>query len=227
MTDNTRAEADASAEPALIRRARRARRDEVAEPAAPVETTLIKIRPMARPARFRLRHKGLLLTFVIMVLIPPLAALWYLETRAAPQFASSIGFTVRSEELQSATDFLGGVGAALGGGGSKDSDILYEFIRSQELVSTVQGRLDLEALFSRHHVSDPLFGFAPDGTIEDLTDYWQRMVRISYDSGSGLMELRVLAFSPREAQAIAETIFDESSIMINALSAVAREDATA
>ena len=64
------------------------------------------------------------------------------------------------------------------------------------------------------------------GTIEDMTRFWQRMVRISYDSGSGLMELRVLAFTPEDAVAIAEAIEDESSRMINALSAQAREDAT-
>lgn len=198
-----------------------------ARPVRPEETTIIKVRPMARPARFRLRHKGLIAAFLIMVLVPVGIAAWYLETRAAPQYASILGFTVRSETAQSATDLLGGVGAALGGGGNEDSDILYEFIHSQELVEAVDARLGLKALFSRHHATDPVFGFAPGGTIEDLTEYWRRMVRISYDSGSGLMELRVLAFDPEEARAIARAIHEESSEMINALSAVAREDATA
>lgn len=73
---------------------------------------------------------------------------------------------------------------------------------------------------------DPLLSFDPDGTIEDLVDYWERMLRISYDSGSGLIEMRVLAFDPQEAQAIAQEIYLESSETVNELSAVAREDAT-
>ena len=46
-----------------------------------------------------------------------------------------------------------------------------------------------------------------------------------YDTGTGLMELRVLAFDPNDANAIAEAVFAESSSMINELNAIAREDA--
>lgn len=187
---------------------------------------VIRVRPMARPARFRLRHKGLVLAFLILVAGPIGAAVWYLETRAVDQYASTLGFTVRSEELPSASDLLGGIGASLGGGGAaRDADILYEFIRSQELVAKIDARLDLRALYARHAVIDPVFAFDRGGTIEDLTSYWSRMVRISYDAGSGLMELRVLAFDAAEAQAIAQAIYEESTAMINALSAIAREDA--
>lgn len=194
---------------------------------AAADRTVIRVRPMAKPARFKLRHMGLLFAFLIMVAVPVGAAYWYLETRAIDQYASTLGFTVRNEEAPSATDLLGGVGAALGGGGTKDSDILYEFIRSQELVAIIDAQLDLQSLYSRHYDVDPVFGLAPDGTIEDLTAYWDRMVRISYDSASGLMELSALAFEPDEAKAIAEAIFTESSRMINDLSAIARADATA
>jgi capsular polysaccharide transport system permease protein len=188
----------------------------------------VKIRPVAQPARARRRHWGLLFAFLIMVAGPIGASAWYLYERAEDQFASTLGFTVRSEDISSAADLLGGLGASLGGssGGGSDTDILYEFIRSQEMVSLVDARLDLRAIYSRHAVTDPVFGFAPDGMIEDLTEYWRRMVRISYDAGSGLMELRVLAFDPAEAKAIAEAIYDESTEMINELSAIARADAT-
>jgi capsular polysaccharide transport system permease protein len=51
------------------------------------------------------------------------------------------------------------------------------------------------------------------------------MVKIFYDRGSGLVEIRVLAFAPEDAKAVAEVIFQESSDMINQLSAIARADA--
>jgi capsular polysaccharide transport system permease protein len=134
---------------------------------------------------------------------------------------------VQSEEEPASAGLLGGVGAALGGSTSPDSQILYEFIRSQDMVASIDAQLDLRALYSRHADIDPVFGFDPGGTIEDLTRYWQRMVRVSYDGASGLMELRVLAFDPAEAQMIAEAIAEESGRLVNALAAVAREDATA
>jgi capsular polysaccharide transport system permease protein len=52
------------------------------------------------------------------------------------------------------------------------------------------------------------------------------MVKIYYDSGTGLIELRVSAFSPEDARTIANSIFESSSNMINEISAIAREDST-
>ncbi|SMY09246.1 sugar transporter [Flavimaricola marinus] len=194
----------------------------------PGQRPTIQIRPVAQPARVKRRHWGLLLAFLIMVAAPIAISAWYLYQRAEDQYASTLGFTVRSEDISSAADLLGGLGASLGGssGGGSDTDILYEFIRSQELVTLIDERLDLRGIYSRHAQTDPVFAFDPDGYIEDLTSYWRRVVRVSYDAGSGLMELRVLAFSPDEAKAIAEAIYDESSAMINELSAIARADAT-
>ncbi len=201
----------------------RAKRAAMAQKPVPIAYTP---RPPAKPAHAKPRHWFMFFAFIIMVAAPVSAAGWYLYTRAADQFASTLGFTVRSEDVSSAVDILGGLGSTLGGGGGGDSDILYEFIRSQELVRAIDTKVDLQTMFSRHVEQDPVLGFDPSGTIEDLTNYWRRMVRVSYDSGSGLIELRVLAFDPAEAKQIASAIYDESSTMINALSAIARSDAT-
>ena len=188
----------------------------------------IVIRPLARRSRTKARHWGLIAAFIIMVVLPTAVTVWYLQSKAVDQYASTVAFTVRSEDVSSAADLLGGIGQGFtGGSGTRtDSDILYEFIRSQALVARIDAKLDLRSLYARHRDVDPVFAFNPDGTVEDLTFYWQRMVRIAYDAGSGLMELRVLAFDAAEAKLIAETIFSESSAMINDLSAIARADAT-
>lgn len=179
-----------------------------------------------RPAHMRKRHYRLIMSFVLIVLLPAAATGWYLYERAADQYASTLGFTVRSEDVSSAVDILGGLGSSLGGGaGAQDSDILYEFMRSQQLVQNIDAKLDLRTIYSKHRDTDWLLSFDPDGTIEDLTRYWQRMVRISYDAGSGLMEIRVLAFTPQDAKAIAQEILAENSAIINELSAIARSDA--
>jgi len=86
--------------------------------------------------------------------------------------------------------------------------------------------LDLRTLWSKPGFrNDPVFTFDPDGSIEDLMAHWERKVTIVYDSGTGMIDLRVLAYSPQDAQLIAEMLFTECSRMINSLAAVAREDA--
>ncbi len=189
------------------------------------EPTHSKIRKPAKPARMRFRHIGVVSMFLVMVGLPTAFSAWYLTERAANQYASTLGFTVRSEDVSSAIDIFSGISSSLGSGGGHDSDILYEFIRSQELVRLVDEDLDLRSLYGRHYEQDPLLSYDSSGTIEDLVKYWQRMVRVSYDTGSGLIELRVLAFDPQEARDIAHRIYRFSSEMINELSAIAREDA--
>lgn len=160
-----------------------------------------------------------------MVVAPVGVTGWYLWTRAVDQYASYVGFSVRKEEIGSAVELLGGI-TELTGSSSSDTDILYEFLQGQELVAAVDAALDLRAIWSKAGPDrDPVFSYHPPGTIEDLVEHWGRMVKIYYDGGTGLIDLRVLAFTPQDATAIASQIYARSSARINELSAIAREDA--
>lgn len=181
--------------------------------------------PVAASARPKRRHWAVLLSFLILVALP--AGLWgsYLWTRAADQYASHVAFSVRTEETGSAIALLGGI-TEISGSSSSDTDILYDFLQSQALVQRLDDQLDLRGIWSRVPVeADPFFAYHAPGTIEDLLSHWQRMVQIGYDSGTGLIDIRVLAFDPEDAQSIAFALQTASNEMINALSAVAREDA--
>ncbi len=182
-----------------------------------------KVRPPAGRTRFRRRHTALVLSFYLVVVMPVLLASWYLWTRAADQYASSVGFSVRREEATSPLDFLSGGVPGLSGSSSTDTDILYEFIQSQKLVAEIDAAINLKAIWSKPE-NDPIFAFDPNDTIEDLMIYWAKMVQIYYNRGAGLIEVRVLAFDPDDAKLIAETLLAKSSEMINSLSAIARDD---
>ena len=181
--------------------------------------------PVARPARIKGRHRGLIASFAALVLLPLAAAVFYLFAVAEDQYASTTGFTVRSQESSGANDLLGGLASFAGNTTASDSDILYEFIQSKEMAAAVSKRVDLRAHYSRHWPGDWVFALWPDATLEELVWFWQRIARISYDSGSGLTEVQVTAFDPQTAQAIAQAIIEESQIRINALNDQARADA--
>lgn len=179
----------------------------------------------AGPARMRKRHWGLMASFLLLVIAPFAAVAYYLYEVAVDQYASTTGFTVRQNEAGAATDVLGGLAAFTGGGGQADADILFEFIVSQELVQRVNARMDLVAHYSAPYDQDPIFALSPDATIEGLVDQWQRIVRISYSQSNGLIELRVLAFSPDMARDLAQAIIEESQVLVNELNGTARADA--
>lgn len=182
------------------------------------------INPPARPARPRRRHRFLFVSFLVFVVIPVALSAYYLWTRAADQYASRVAFSVRTEEQSSAIELLGGI-TELSGSSSSDTDILFAYLTSQELVSRVDDRVDLRAIWSRVDIrDDPVFAFDPGGTIEDLQDHWARKIIIVYDSGTGLIDLKVLAFDPQDALRVARAILEECTAMINGLSRIAQED---
>ena len=213
----------------------------------PQDSPSSQFSPPVSAATRQPRHWLAFGSFLLLVLLPLFLSAWYLWARAHDRYVSYVGFSVRTEEVSSALELLGGV-AALSGSSSSDTDILYKFIQSPELVRRVNTEVDLREIWGRpgrswwNAAHDPVFAYnpagvlpslfgtearPPEGSIEDLTDHWGRMVKVYSDSGTGLIDLEVQAFTAEEARTIAQIIYDESSDMINRLSAIARADATA
>lgn len=179
--------------------------------------------PPVRQARLRKRHLLTAAGFVLMVLAPVLLSAWYLWARAADQYASTFAFSIRSEEPASGIELLGGI-ADLSGSGASDSDILYDYLRSQHLVLQVQAQLDIASLWSVAR-DDPVFAYDATGLIEDLHDHWARMIDISHDATRGIIEVRTRAFSAEDARRINAVILSEAEALINQINNIAHEDA--
>lgn len=197
-----------------------------AKPSKPAAATLrptIVVQDTAIPARLRNRHRVVFLSFIFVVLLPVAITGWYLSERATNQYHSFLSFSVRKEQSNTALDVIGGL-SQLSGGSSSDADILYQYIQSQELIDQIDKDLDLRTLYSAFYQTDPLFSLVPNPTIEELIEYWPRVVRINFDRSTGILQLRILAFDPKMAQLIATKILDHSTAQINRLSAIARED---
>ncbi|MBF9044590.1 sugar transporter [Rhodobacterales bacterium HKCCE4037] len=202
---------------ARIAAAARARKD--AKP-----PKVIQVRATVGPAKMRVRHWGQIVSFLLLVVLPFAATAFYLAERATPQYASTVGFTVRSNETAMPTDLLGGITQLAAGPANVDGDILHEFIESQTLVNRLLQRMDLRDHYAAPHERDPVFALSPDATTEDFVRYWQRVVRLSYDQATGLMELQVLAFDAETAHRVTRAIIEESQTLLNELNVAARTD---
>lgn len=161
----------------------------------------------------------------LLIVVPGIATAVYMWGFAVDQYVSTAGFAIRSQSASSSPfDFLG----AFGGGSSstsKDMDILNNFVGSQHLVEKLDKDDGVQAIFSKPK-NDPLFSYDTAGTIENLVNYWGRMVQVNYDNSTGLMQLNVYAFTPEDAQRLAQAVLDESTHVVNKLAAVARDDTT-
>ena len=178
-------------------------------------------------AKVRPRHYGLLLSLLFLVFTPVCVVALYLLIFAKPQYASNVGFVIRQEETESAGQMLGGLGQLLGAQTAGNSDLLFEFIQSQDIVQRIDNDFDLIGHYSQDWPQDPIFSVWPTATIEELLDFWRRMVRITYDKSSGMILVEVRARSPEAAQNIAAEVVRQSELMINTLNAAARKDTLA
>lgn len=182
--------------------------------------------PGAAPAHFRPRHYVAGASFLLLVLLPFAASVFYLYTRAADQYHSETAFSVRSEEVgASAAAGLLGALTQVGSGSASDTDILFDYIRSQEIVNAIDAKLDLRAIYNRAASRDFVFSLGDDPSVEALLDEWQRMVKVDFESNAGIIHVRANAFAPEDATAISRAILEESGALVNRLSDQAREDA--
>ena len=182
-------------------------------------------KPPAKAARMSARHWMIVGSFVLMVLLPISAVVGYLWWVAKDQYGSVTGFTVRQEESAGAQAILGGLAQLAGSNTSGDGEILYQFILSQRMVRLVEDGVGLRTHYSQYWDEDPIFSLQPNATIEELEGFWERVVRVSLDGSSGLIDVQVLAFDSETAHAITSSIVHHSQAMINALNEKARDDA--
>jgi capsular polysaccharide transport system permease protein len=182
-------------------------------------------KPRTRRPRARRRGAALALSFLLIVAVPLGLAAVYLGEFAKPQFASTVAFTVRTGDSGGMSDALTGIAQFAGGARSADTAILAEFLLSQTLVERLDMRLDLRRHYAEPHEQDPLFALRPEATVEDLRDHWRRVARVSHDGATGLIEVRVQAFSPEMAQLLSRELLVEGRSMVNGLNDEAMADA--
>ncbi|SEK94475.1 hypothetical protein [Pacificibacter marinus] len=186
----------------------------------------IIVRPLARRAKPQRRHIGAVILLCLGVFLPTAITAGYLWTQARDQYVTRIGFSVRSAQTSPALEVLGGI-SQLSSADSTDTEILYDFIQSQQLVREMDDKLNLVSVYGCDEGNkDFIFCLKQDPSIEDLLAFWNKMTKIGYDGGAGILEVEVRAFDADSAVILAEEMFAQSSAMINDLSTQARSDAT-
>lgn len=173
----------------------------------------------------RLFFRGLIISFVLVILVPLLATSIYLPFIAADQYASEARFSIKNGQSSPLATFAG----LASGGSSKqmqDSQIITSFLQSRAVIDELEGRFDLKAIFAPRGY-DFLFGFAPEDPKERLVRYWRQQVIVKLDSLSGITSVEVRAFRAEDAYEICKALVEISERMVNDLTVRARQEALA
>lgn len=170
------------------------------------------------------RHAIVVGSFLAIVVAPVILVTSYLSFVAVDQYHSRAAFSIRSEHSSAAISGLLGALTQVSSGSASDSDILFDYIRSQEIVEDLEPEIHLSDLY-RKAKGDWFFALGEDSTIEDLSDKWNEMVHVSHETTNGILQIQTEAFTPEDAQLVANAILQKSSDLVNKLSDSARNDA--
>ncbi|MFG1300161.1 hypothetical protein V5F49_10245 [Xanthobacter sp. V3C-3] len=171
-----------------------------------------------RPARSRLTRLDVaILSFAVGVVLPSVATLIYLTAFAAPQFKSETRFVVRGN-----LETVAGGSSPVSAGGvpqvpnTQEARVVVDFLRSRAMVDALQEQLDLRRVFGIS-ASDPVFGLSPTAGVDDMVAYWNRQVKVSLETLSGVIRVQVHAFSPQSAAMVAAAVVREAEAVTNEL----------
>ncbi|MDI1281655.1 chain-length determining protein [Brevundimonas sp.] len=181
-----------------------------------------------RPTRPILqRLTGLPWPFLLVVGLPTLLAAIYYLLIASPRYVSEARFIVRAP-AQTQPSALGvalqGVGLP---GAQTDAFAVHEYIRSRDGLRDLATHYDVAAMLGRPG-ADILSRYPrpwDSRTFEGLHRGYLRFIIVGYDSTTGISTLRVEAFTPADAEGMAETLLQGGESLINRLNTRAATDA--
>jgi capsular polysaccharide transport system permease protein len=179
------------------------------------------------------KRRALLLSALIVIGLPTLAAGLYYAFVASDQYAATGHFVVRHRnENTAALSSLSVLGLGTTGTSSlPDMMVVNDYMTSMQIIKDLAPRIDLRAVYDTPR-ADSLARLKPprgEQTISDerLLDYWRRMVSVHFDTSTGLSNLEVRAFSAEDAKDVADQIFALGEELVNRLAVRAQQDALA
>jgi capsular polysaccharide transport system permease protein len=165
--------------------------------------------------------------FWLTVLLPTLASLVYFGWLASDVYISESRFVVRTPQRSPQPGLLGSL---LQGGSfaraQDDAFTVHDFVLSRDALRELDAKRKLRPAFSDEAV-DPLSRFPGpfgDPSFESLFKFYQKHVKLEYDTVSSITTLRVSAFSPELARDVNADLLAMGERLVNQINERGRDD---
>ena len=184
--------------------------------------------PIARRSRGLLswaKKHWVMASALACVALPTLLVTLYLVLLASDRYAVKIKFSVRGQDTP-AVDVLGVLGNFGGGstGMAADSYVLIDYVLGRGMIEDLRSTVDVRKLYARGSI-DWFSRLASEAKIEDVVEYWQKMVNASFEPSTGIIRIEVTAYDANESVELANAITASADRLINHLSTESRRDA--
>lgn len=167
---------------------------------------------------------ALLRSVAIIVGVPTIIAALYFGFVASDIYVSEARFALRSSQTDTSLGLDDLIGSSIGGSSGQDSQVILDYVHSQDLLEKVQQALDLRAHYGDESI-DWLARLSDQASREEWLRYFREQVDLVHDSQSDVVTLRVRAFDPNTAQSLAELVIELGEDLVNDLSGRMEADA--
>jgi len=164
--------------------------------------------------------------FCGIVLLPTLLVALYLYAYASNQYESEAHFLVHSASQpqlpsagSSALSLLTGASA-----GQNEAMSVSDYLTSHDAVAKLRKEDHLVERFQRPGVDLLSRLFANNPTPERLLKYYQRQVKVKYDTDTGISTIKVHSFTPQDSYDIANKLLQIGEERVNELNARSYND---
>lgn len=187
----------------------------------------------------RVRRRRRLAALILCVVLPTLLAGLYFGFIASDRYVSETQMIVSSAPGSSggggisldksgsgagASSLLSLVGISPGGDAtSTDQEMVANYLQSTEAMLAADRAIGLRKLWSRSGI-DFFSRLSPDASAERFLRYYQKRVTVTEDPLDPVLDIKVQAFSPTDAQLIAKTLVQLGQNKINDAYRQIRED---
>ena len=179
-----------------------------------------------RIGEIKRRRSRLFLSFILVCFLPSVLGAIYYGRFASDRYVSGASFVVRGFDSGSGgtSDLVSSVtGLTSSGSTTSDSYIIRRYLLSPDLLVALDEDLDLQAHFGAEHI-DPISRYHTDQPFEEFTKYWERRIKTTYDSTTGIVTFKVDAFDPQTSFKLANAVLAAADLLVNNLSTNARQD---
>lgn len=162
------------------------------------------------------------------IFLPTLLSIVYFTFIAAERYVSESVFVVRSATKPTGASGLGAL-MEMSGFGQSNEDVyaVQSFMTSRSAVEQLAARLPIREIYARPKTDlvarYPSLFFGT--TVEELHQYLNWMISITYNATTGLTTLSVQAFRPEDAREISLALLDLGEQTVNRMNARIQRDA--
>lgn len=188
----------------------------------PPSKVIPAVRPSA-PGRRRKRNGGLLGAFAMVVLAPTLLAAIYFGLIASPLYVSEAHVTIRSTKQQSTSVIEAVVTQGAGVNLATETELVADYLRSRDLLNRIENQVGFRERYATYK-ADFFSRLEPGASREEAHKFFQQVVQVS-DAGSGLLEIKVKAFTAADAHTVIQAAISAAEVVVNQLSDQAQADA--